>query len=368
MLPASSAHHAFQPSPLILPVLAMTLATLAGCSSAMSPPITDPSSTNGVYVIVPNTAVSSSSASEIVQFPSNANGAVSPSSTLILPTNFATFAFATDSSGNLYVGGNQGSFAPVILVYAAGSSGSATPSRTIAPALPNGDGIYSMTIDATGQLYLTTSVSESIQVLPASSSGSVTPTRSIQWDPTQFTGGDSIAVDGSGFIYLLGYCHCTAAGLSNPTEVVVYSPDSSGSAAPARTIVGPNAEFGSNNNSIAVDAAGDLFAIIALPNASWLNAAQVAEFAPGATGNAAPIKTIVGNYGAAGVSPTHLQIDANDNIFVFGQYVNFDLPQSPILSNPFMAAFPATASGTATPSTQFSSAAINDGAYGLAFH
>lgn len=275
-------------------------AALTGCSSPMSPPRAIPPSAESLYVTVPNTNVSSSGASLIVQFASNATGTVNPSSTLVLPTDFLAFALATDSSGNLYVGGNQGSTAPLIFVYAAGSSGSAMPIRTISPSLPSGAGIYSMTVDPSGQIYLTTSISESIQILPANASGSVTPTRSITWDSKQFTGGESITVDGSGYIYLLGYCHCTTAGLDNPTEVLVYAPTASGSAAPARTIVGPNARFGMNSNSIAVDAAGNLFAIIDLPNATWLNATQIAEFAPGATGDATPVKTIVGNYGALG--------------------------------------------------------------------
>ena len=120
--------------------------------------------------------------------------------------------------------------------------------------------------------------------------------------------------------------------------------------------------------TIAVDGAGDLYAIVSNPAEPFLNATEVAEFAPGANGNPAPARTIIGNFGESGVSPTHLQIDSSGNVYVVGQFVNFDLPQTPIPYPPFIAAFPPSAAGTVSPANQFTSTALYDGAYGFAAH
>ncbi len=307
---------------------------------------------------------------EVVGFASNGTGTTSPISTLPLPVDLTTLAMTTDSAGNIYVAGTRGGNpgVPEILVYAAGSTGNAQPVRTILTGQPPIYLVGSIAVDSAGQIYVANGFLGTVEVFAADANGASTPVRTLQWDPAVFNGSMDLAVDGSGALYVLGYLHGTAAGLQNPTEVVVYAPGASGAATPVRTLVGANAGFGSNTASIAVDAAGNLFAIVSNPANPWINATEVAEFAPGADGNALPVKTIVGNFGTFGVGPTHLQIDAADNIYVVSQFENYDLPQTPIPVPPLIATFPASATGAAVPANQFTSAAINDGAFGFAAH
>lgn len=339
-------------------VVALTLA-LSGCSGGVNPP-GPVSAAHTLYVL------SGGPPFEISGFASNATGTVLPVSTLTLPSNFIAQAMTIDSAGQIYVAGIQGQGPSEILVYATGSTSAATPVRTILTGQPTADLAGSVAVDDSGQIYVADDLKGAVNVFASGADGSSTPIRTIQWDASTFRGGSNLAVDGTGDLYVLGYVEGTVAGLDNPSEVVVYAPGATGTATPARTLVGSNAQFGSNGASIAVDDAGDLYAIVSNPAQPFLNAAEVAEFAPGATGNAAPVRTIVGNFGESGASPTHLQIDSSGNVYVVGQFVNFDLPQTPIPYPPFIAAFPPSATGTVSPANQFTSTALADGAYGFA--
>lgn len=296
----------------------------------------------------------------------NASGTSTPVSKLTLPSSFMAQAMTIDAVGQIYVAGIQGQSPSEILVYAAGSTGAAAPVRTILTGQPTADPVGAIAVDNSGDLYVADNLKGTVNIFAPSADGPSTPTRTIQLSASTFRGVNSLAVDGSGDLYLLGYVEGNVAGLDNPTEVFVYGPGASGSATPVRTIVGSNAEFGLNTENIAVDSAGDLYAIIFNPAHPFLNATEVAEFAPGATGNAAPVKTIIGNFGESGASPTHLQIDSSGNVCVVGQFVDFDLPQTPIPYPPFIAIFSPSATGTVSPTNQFTSAALDGGVYGFA--
>lgn len=344
------------------------LLIFAGCSVSPSPPggsnpINPIGAAHTLYVL------SGGPPFQISGFASNASGTSVPIATLTLPSTLTAQAMTTDSTGQIYVAGiasSQDENAAEILVYAAGSTGAAVPVRTILTGQPVADLVGSIAVDEAGQIYVADDLKGTVNVFAAGANGSAAPVRSIQWDASTFRGGANLAVDGTGALYVLGYIEGTAGGLGNPTEVVVYAPGASGAATPVRTLVGTNAEFALNSASIAVDAAGDLYAVVSNTAQPFLNATEVAEFAPGADGNAVPMKVIIGNFGEFGTSPTHLQIDSSGDVYVVGQYVNFDLPQAPIPYPPFIAAFPASAAGTVSPASQFTSTALNDGAYGFA--
>lgn len=337
--------------------------SLSGCSASSIPSGSGPGGTvHTLYVLGggPPFVISG--------FASNASGAITPLSTLTFPSSFMAQAMTADTAGQIYVAGIQGQSPSEILVYAAGSTGVAAPVRTIITGQPTADPVGAMAVDSSGEIYVADNLKGTVNVFAAGADGPSTPIRTIQFNASTLRGVNSLAFDGSGDLYGLGYVEGKVAGLDNPTEVVVYAPGASGAAAPVRTIVGSNAEFGLNTENIAVDSAGDLYAIIFNPARPFLNAAEVAEFAPGAAGNAVPVKTIVGNFGEFGASPTHLQIDSSGNVYIFGQFVNFDLPQTPIPYPPFIATFPPSATGTVSPANQFTSTALDDGAYDFAAH
>ena len=345
-------------------VLAVALCiSLSGCGASSVPSGSGPSGpVHALYVLGggPPFVISG--------FASNASGASTPVSKLALPSSFIAQAMTIDPAGEIYVAGIQGQSPSEILVYAAGSTGAAAPVRTIMTGQPTADPVGAMAVDSSGDLYVADNLKGTVNNFAPGADGPSTPIRTIQLNVSTFRGVNSLAIDGSGDLYLLGYVEGKVAGLDNPTEVVVYGPGASGSATPVRTIVGSNAEFGLNTEDIAVDSAGDLYAIISDPAQPFLNATEVAEFAPGATGNAAPVKTIVGNFGESGVSPTHLQIDSSGSVYVVGQFVNFDLPQTPIPYPPFIATFSPSAAGTVSPTNQFTSTALDVGVYGFVAH
>lgn len=352
-------------------LLAVALAVfLSGCSTMSNSPgpgsnPTAPGPCSAAHTLY---VLSGGPPFAISGFASNSSGVTTPVSTLTLPSDFAPQAITVDGAGQIYVAGIQGQSPSEVLVYAASSAGAASPVRTIMTGQPPADMVGAMAVDASGQIYVTDDLKGTVDVFPAGADGSSTPTRTIQWNAATFRGINSLAIDGSGNLYILGYVEGTVAGLDNPTEVVVYAPNASGAATPVRTIAGSNAEFGLNSATIDVDTAGDLYAIISDPAHPFLNATEVAEFAPGAAGNAVPMKTIIGNFGESGSSPTHLQIDSSGNIYIVGQFVNSDLPQTPIPYPPFIATFPPSATGTVRPANQFTSTALDDGAYGFAAH
>lgn len=344
------------------------LLTLAGCSVSPSSPGGGSNPVSPIGAAHTLYALNGGPPFQVSGFASNSTGATVPTSVLTLPSNFTAQAITTDSAGQLYVAGIQDSSPCEILVYAAGSTGAAAPLRTILTGQPVADLVGSMAVDNSGRIYVTDDLKGAVNVFAADADGPSAPIRSIQWDASTFRAGVSLAIDGTGDINVLGYIEGTVGGLDNPPEVVVYAPGASGAAKPVRALVGSNAQFGSNVASIAVDAAGDLYAVVSNPAKPFLNATEVAEFAPGASGNATPVKTIVGNFGKSGASPTHLVIDSSGDVYVVAQFVNFDLPQTPIPYPPFIAMFSPSAAGTVSPVSQFTSPALDNGVYGFAVH
>ena len=118
---------------VLLSAMTIGLATLAGCGSSSSgsgggggtiPPA---SGAKSVYVVEGS---SSGLGGSILNFNVGSQGSIAPASSLTLPSNFEVLSVATDSAGQIYVGGYA---LPnlEILAYPAGSSGDATPSRTL---------------------------------------------------------------------------------------------------------------------------------------------------------------------------------------------------------------------------------------------
>ncbi|PYO70626.1 MAG: hypothetical protein DMD64_16905, partial [Gemmatimonadetes bacterium] len=99
-------------------------------------------------------------------------------------------------------------FGSSITVYAAGASGNATPTATIAGGntglnFPNG-----VALDGAGNIYVVNEFSGSaggpgtITVYAAGASGNVTPTATIAGGNTGLSIANGIAVDGAGNIYV----------------------------------------------------------------------------------------------------------------------------------------------------------------------
>ncbi len=155
---------------------------------------------------------------------------VAPSSALNVPNGIAA---TTDAAGNIYVARSDAGSGGGIDVYAPGASGSAAPVKSLTYS-----GVSSLTADT----------AQAIAVAP---DGTVYVEAELTYNRTDATFG-----------------------------VLAFSASSFGTAAaPVRTIT-----IGSNAAGLAVDRAGEIFV-----GFGW----QVSVYAPGASGNAAPVRVIM---------------------------------------------------------------------------
>ena len=201
--------------------------------------------------------------------------------TLTLPSLFNGGPIASDSYGQIYVGGLNSSNQPQILIYPANSTGTAAPSRIL--DVSNAYEPTTLTVGPSGLLYVGTvdkSSNAAVSVYPADASGPAIPLRTIQLANNQDVLLD-LAADAAGGIYTVRWLPNATSDVS--TYIDIYAPDASGAAAPVRTI-----SFSSLVYGVAVDTGGDLFANTCVTAASC----GIAEFSPDANGAASPIKTI----------------------------------------------------------------------------
>ena len=145
---------------------------------------------------------------------------------------------ALDGTGRLYVVNyNPNTSASSITVYAAGATGNATPIATIAGS---NTGLYfpeGIAVDAGGRFLYVTNVLNSltvsvnaIMVFAAGATGNAAPSDSIAGDKTGLSGPSAIALDAAGRIYVAN---------GNGT-VTVYPAGASGNVAPLDSIGGAN--------------------------------------------------------------------------------------------------------------------------------
>ena len=316
-----------------LSLLTLTL-LLIGCSGGgpsigtfdvgpIPPPFTTPSVTGvatSLYVVEQPQMKPGS----ILQFSISASGSAIPIATLNAPANLYVYSVATDSTGALYVGGNVPSAPSEILIYAANASGTATPYATI----PGGDGSFadpqSMAFDTFGDLFVGGGNS-CIAMFAPHSLGYQTPYGLIQGALTQIVNPNGIAVDKTGNVYV-------ANGGPGVTQVLVFGPSARGNVAPTAILSGDQTTIG-NPQGVATDLAGNLYVS---------DHGAILEFAPGATGNVPPIRTIGPGLGLI----AGLRVDGSGNLYAVGTTVT---------GSPFALTFPATASGTSAPTTRITS-------------
>jgi hypothetical protein len=183
------------------------------------------------------------------------------------------FGIALDGAGNIYVanGGNA------ITVYAAGASGNAPPMATIAGSNTGLNFPFGIALDGAGKIYVTNLSANSITVYAAGASGNATPTATITGGNTGLFGPIGIALDGAGNIYVANFSGST---------LTVYAAGASGNATPTATIAGGNTGL-NGPRGIAVDGAGNIYV-------SNQNGSIITVYAAGASGNVTPAATIAG--------------------------------------------------------------------------
>jgi hypothetical protein len=165
---------------------------------------------------------------------------------------------------------------------------------------------FGIASDSVGSLRVGNSggpISGSITSYANLANGNSAPVSTIAGENTGLTGGvSSVALDSSARIYATGLA-------ASNTEITVYDRGATGDVAPIATIVGTNTEL-DQPTAIGVDGAGKIYvANYDGPQSS------VTVYAPGANGNVAPIAKIAGP-GTGILAPQALAVDNASTLYV----------------------------------------------------
>jgi hypothetical protein len=273
---------------------------------------------------------------------------VPPSAILYPPSTITVVtAVATDSSGDIYVGGStatSGSYE--ICVYATGAAGAATPTRTITETSVQPTG---MAIDSAGLLYVT-GPTANVSVFAATASGAATPVNVIAGALTQLTNPNAIAVDAAKNIYVTNVASSGVTG-----TILVFGSGATGNVAPGR-VISPGANL-SFFYGVALDASGNVYATAAQDNGASINSPAIVEYAGGVGGSATPKKTITSS--GALTNGYDIAVDGVGNMYVVNG------PGATQLS---VLGYGPSATGGAAPAVDFNSGIWNYGGVPIAVH
>jgi len=259
----------------------------------------------------------------------NSNGDVRPIRTIegdATGINGAT-CVAFDTQGNLYVL-NTGGFGS-ITVYPPGANGNAHPIRTITgdnTGLKSGAGC--LAVDGKGSVYVTDSYGtqegngptvevDSVLVYPPGASGDVKPIRTIKGRATHMDHVHGLALDKAGNLYV-----ANGGGQVNRRDanmrVTVYAPGADGNAAPIRAIEGPDTGLDASF-FLALDAKGSIYvgnSAISTGVPATAGIVTTTVYAPGASGNARPARTLRASVQSAGTFGNALALDGAGDIYM----------------------------------------------------
>ena len=341
------------PSVFKVMTVSAVLINIAGCAGPASTP---PPSRGTTLYVIQNPATFGSGNGAILQFSASASGSVSPTATINGPANTSFNGLAADGTGNIYTSYYGPTDPGAVVEYAAGSTGSAIPVRSLSANATTGvTAVDGLGASSTGEIFVGEDYG-GVQAFSDTATGSVAPARRILG--AYETGGGlstigsayAVAADSAENLYILNQ------GYYGGQPLLVFDPMASGNVAPLYSIGGDltGLTLGSDSG-IATDSSGNVY--VTTSSASGTGSARVysgsiVEFAAGAQGNVAPIRTISG-------PSTQLQalsgiaVDSAGNIYV----VSATSQLSGVNISPTILKFSATASGDVAPSSTFTSPA-----------
>ncbi len=212
---------------------------------------------------------------EILVYPPWANGAASPSKTIMGPSarliNPLSYWMAADHEGNIYyyayIFNPNGDPTASIFVIPPGGGAARTISGISVNSFSN-----QIAVDSAENVYV--AHGDSVLIFDSSANGDVPPSATLGGPDTTIQNAVGAALDGDGNIYV-----------SDSTgRVLEFSADASGDTAPIRTISG-------SETTLAAGTAGPL-AVDEVRNIYVLNSSDILKFGPEASGNAAPTSAI----------------------------------------------------------------------------
>ncbi len=279
-------------------LLAGLLPSLSGCSSdGTTFGNTHGAPSVGVYVIQNNAASGSTAASgQILQFSTSSSGVTAPLST-IANLNVTSLAYlAVDGDGDIYTGATEGSSGSSIVEFPVDSSNNAQPIRSIPfNSTTTITGINGLAVDQAGDIYVA-GAGFGVAGFSSSANGSTAPSIFLPLG-TQAADLDTLvfpyapAVDSSGNLYVADTASPAIVAPSPTAPIVVFAPGATGDVAPLRTLSGTltTLSFGTPQG-MATDSAGNLY----VTNYSS-GVSSILIFEPGATGDTPPLRDITGS-------------------------------------------------------------------------
>jgi len=284
----------------------LSLVALSACSSSSSTTIMSPH--------IQQLYVSDSGVNAVYVFSLAATGAAAATQTIQgVATGLSTpFGVTVDTAGNIYVA-NEGN--STVTEYAAGATGNVAPIKTITSSASFAD-IRGIAVDSAGNIYVSDTTAKAVWIFTAAQKGNVAPTAMIQGASTTLLFPGGVAVDSAGKVYVgdqsdsailewnPGHTGNVAPdnaitgvtgaytlqvvngnitiGGQNGGHIFVFPTTATGAAVPTQHITGAATTLGVSTRGAAMDATG----------AIWAANGSVAKFAPGATGNVAPVTTL----------------------------------------------------------------------------
>jgi hypothetical protein len=194
---------------------------------------------------------------------------------------------ALDGGSNIFVAnaGHGDSPRPSVTVFAAGADGDVAPIRTISGSNTGLNSPSAVTFGPLGNLYVADRAARAILIFAPSSNGNVAPIRTISGEHTLMYEPSAIALDSAGELYVANYA------VSPTGSVTVYAPGLSGNIAPIRSIYGPNTGI-DLPTGIALDPSDNVYVA---NRDSEVGRGKLTAYTAGASGDVAPIQTILGS-------------------------------------------------------------------------
>jgi sugar lactone lactonase YvrE len=265
-----------------------------------------------------NIYITNSESNSITAFPSTANQNTVPSATIASPNGMVNpTAVAIDSSGNIYVAnaGADVGMSDSVTIYPPASNASSAPSRVIGGVGPNDLSQLNdpSAITVASGIWVANALGGansqgSLTWYSKSSNGNSVPQAAISGSSTGINEPVGVAVGSLGYIYALN----ASGGPSGSGSITIYNPGSSGNVAPEAVITGANTGI-SFPSGLALDSSNKIY--VTNDGSIAGNIDSVAIFAGGSSGNVAPTAIISGANTQLNL-PQGIAIDKSGNIYV----------------------------------------------------
>jgi hypothetical protein len=272
--------------------------------------------------------------SSVQIFDARLEGAAAPVAVLLGDRTGITApaAVVLDGAGRLYVA-NAASSSPSILVFTKGASGNVSPVREISGSNTQLNLPFGVAVSDSGEIFVANEGASSVLKFSAKANGNVPPVTIIAGPNTGFAPPPLGPLEIS-----LDHAHRIYGTNVPNNSVMAFAPDASGDAAPVGTIVGNATQLNGPIQAV-FDRSGNIFVsdnTHCYPDCTGAEPFAITVYPARSTGNIAPIRSIGGSNTHLFL-PAGIAVDGAGNLYTANQQDNS------------VQIFPPNADGNATP-------------------